>query len=52
MNYLEKTTKKSRFMKSLTRVFALLLKTKVDTVDKIRTILRIAVETTLKIWQG
>lgn len=34
------------------RVFALLLNTKVDTVDKIKRILKIAIETTLKIWQG
>ena len=45
-------TDKKRFIKSLTRVFALLLNTKVNTVDKIKKILRIAVETTLKIWQG
>lgn len=45
-------TDKRHFIKSLTRVFALLLNTKVDTVDKIKKVLRIAVETTLKIWQG
>ena len=45
-------TDEKRFIKSLTRVFALLLDTKVNTVDKIKKILRIAVETTLKIWQG
>ena len=43
---------KKRFIRSLTRVFALLLNTKVDTVDKIKKILKIAVGTTLKIWQG
>ena len=43
---------KKRFIRSLTRVFALLLNTKVDTVDKIKKILKIAIETTLKIWQG
>ena len=42
-------TDKKRFIKSITRVFALLLNTKVDTVDKIKKILRIAIETTLKI---
>ena len=41
---------KKRFVKALTRIFALLLNTKVDTVDKIKRILRIAIETTLKIW--
>ena len=43
---------KKRFIRSLTRVFALLLNTKVDTVDKIKKILKIAIETTLKIWEG
>lgn len=43
---------KKRFIKSMTRVFVLLLNTKVDTVDNIKKILRIAVETTLKLWQG
>ena len=45
-------TNKNRFIKSLTKVFALLLNTKVDTVDKIKRILRIAIKTTLKIWEG
>ena len=45
-------TDKKRFVKALTRIFAILLKTKVDTADKIKRILKIAVETTLKIWQG
>ena len=44
-------TDKKRFDKALTRIFALLLNTIVDTADKIKRILRIAVETTLKIWQ-
>ena len=43
---------KKRFIKALTRIFALLLNTKVDTTDKIKRILKIAVETSLKIWQG
>ena len=45
-------TDKKRFIKSIMRIFALLLNTKVDTVDKIKKILRFAIETTLKIWQG
>ena len=45
-------TDKKRFVKALTRIFAILLKTKVDTADKIKRILKIAVETMLKIWQG
>ena len=43
---------KKGFVKALTRIFALLLNIKVDTADKIKRILRIAVKTTLKIWQG
>ena len=45
-------TDKKHFIRSLIRIFALLLNTKVDTDDKIKRILRIAIETTLKIWQG
>ena len=45
-------TDKKRFVKALTRIFALVLNTKGDTVDKIKRILRITIETTLKIWQG
>ena len=41
-------TDKERFVKALTRIFALLLNTKVDTADKIKRILKIAIETTLK----
>ena len=44
-------TNKKRFIKALTRTFTLLLNTKVDTADKIKKILKIAVETTLKIYQ-
>ena len=43
---------KKRFVKALTRIFALLLNTKVDATDKIKRILKIAIEMTLKIWQG
>ena len=43
---------KKSFVKALTRIFALLLNTKVNTADKIKRILRIAVKTTLIIWQG
>ena len=43
---------KKKSIRSIIRVFALLLFTKVNTVDKIRKILIIAVETTLKTWQG
>ena len=43
---------KKCFLKTLTRIFALLLYTKVDTPKKILKILRIALETTVKIWSG
>ena len=33
-------------------IFALLLNTKVDTADKIKRILKIAIEIMLKTWQG
>ena len=42
-------TDKKRFIEALTRIFALLPNTKVDTVEKIKRILKI---TTLKVWQG
>ena len=44
-------TDKKQFIKALMRIFAQMLNTKVDTSDKIKRILKIAVETTLKIWQ-
>ena len=39
---------KKQFESSLTRIFALLLNTKVETADKIKKTLKIVVETTLK----
>ena len=42
---------KKRFFKALSRIFTLLLITKVDTAKKIKRIIKIAIETTLKIWQ-
>ena len=42
---------KKRFVKALTRIFELLLNTKVDTTDKIKRTVKIAIKTTLKIWQ-
>ena len=35
----------------MSRIFALLLNTKVDTTEKIKRILKIDIETTIKIWQ-
>ena len=46
----EDTNKKS-FIKALMHIFALLLNTKVDTRNKIKRIIKIAIETTLKVWQ-
>ena len=45
-------TDKKHFVRALTCIFALLLNTKVDTADKIKRILRIAIKMALKIWQG
>ena len=45
-------TDKKSFIKLLMRIFALLLNTKVDSVDKIKRILKIAINTMLKIWSG
>ena len=42
---------KKRFVRVLPRILALLLNTKVDTTEKIKRIIKIATETTLKIWQ-
>ena len=43
---------KKRFLMVLTRIFALLLNTKVDMPEKIKKILKIAIETTVKLWSG
>ena len=42
---------KKHFLQALSRMFALLINTKVDTAEKIKRILKIAIETTIKIWQ-
>ena len=42
---------KKRFVRVMPRILALLLNTKVDTTEKIKRIIKIAIETTLKIWQ-
>ena len=44
-------SKKKHFLQVLSRMFALLINTKVDTAEKIKRILKIAIETTIKIWQ-
>ena len=43
---------KKHFIRPLTNVFTLLPNTNIDTINKIKKILKIAIETTLKIWQG
>ena len=40
---------KKRFLRALTRIFALLLNIKVDMLEKIKRVLKIAVETTIKL---
>ena len=45
------SSSKKHFIRALTKMFTLLLNTKVDTVEKIKKILKIAIDTTLKIWQ-
>ena len=42
---------KKWFLRVLSRIFPLLLNTKVDTVEKIKRIIKIAIETKIKIWQ-
>ena len=49
---LEGDDDKKRFLKSLSKIFALLLNTKVGTADKMKRIIRLAIETTIKIWSG
>ena len=48
---IEEDSVKKRFIWALTRIFAPLLNAKVNSTDKIKKILKIALETMLKIWQ-
>ena len=48
---LSRDNDKKRFVKALSRIFALLLNTKVDTAERTKRIIKIAIETTLTIWQ-
>ena len=48
--FLDDNSNKKRFIRALSKIFALLLNTKVDTAEKIKKILKIAIETTIKIW--
>ena len=45
-------TNKKRFIKTLMHIFALILNTKLDTKNKIKRIIKIAIETTLKVWRA
>ena len=45
-------TNQKRFLKSLSKIFASLLNTKVATAEKIKKIIKIALETTVKIRSG
>ena len=47
---LDGNSDKKRFLRALSKIIALLLNTKVDTAEKIEKILKIAIETTIKIW--
>ena len=40
------------FIRSLTKIFAILLSIKDDSIDKIKSIIKIAVKTVVKLWQG
>ena len=46
---LDSNTDKKRFLGALTRIFTLILNAKVDTPEKIKKILKITIETTIKI---
>ena len=50
-NLISSESDKKRFLRTLSRIFALLLNIKVDTAEKIKRIPNIAIETTIKIWQ-
>ena len=52
MKLLEETPKKKNMLRSLMRIFTLLLNTKVDSVNEIKRILKIAINTTLRLWSG
>ena len=52
MKLLEETPKKKSMIGSLMRILTLLLNTKVDSVNKIKRILKIAINMTLRLWSG
>ena len=49
---LGENAEKKLFLRSLTKIFAILLSTRADNVDKIKNIIKIAVKTVIRLWQG
>ena len=49
---IEADSNKKIFMKVLSKIFELLLNANVNTIDKSKRTLKIAIEITLKLWQG
>ena len=47
---LDSNCNKKRFLRVLSEIFVLLLNTNIKTVEKIKNIYKIAMETTVKIW--
>ena len=45
-------TNKKRFLKSLSKIFTLILNKKVTTIKKIKKLIKSALATTVKIWSG
>ena len=43
---------KKLFIRSLTKIFAILLSTRANSVEKIKNIIRIAVKTVIRLWSG
>ena len=43
---------KKQFIRSLTKIFAILLNTRVDSVSKIKNIIKIAVKIVIRLWSG
>ena len=51
VKFISRDSDKKRFLRALSRIFVLLLNIKVNTAEKIKRILNIAIETTMRIWQ-
>ena len=48
----EADSSRINFIRALTKIFTLLLNTRIDMPTKMKKVLKIAIETTLKLWQG